>query len=71
MAESRFKTEAAQAAAAIQKTEKELKGEKSSERKVPMNLTLPLEHKKRLIAYAKRKGFSASVIVQMWIDEHC
>ena len=40
-------------------------------RKVPMNITLPLEHKNKLQAAAKAKGLSASVIIQMWIDEHC
>ena len=40
-------------------------------RKVPMNITLPLEHKNKLQAVAKAKGLSASVIIQMWIDEHC
>ena len=40
-------------------------------RKVPMNITLPLEHKNRLVEAAKAKGLSASVIIQMWIDEHC
>lgn len=40
-------------------------------RKVPMNITLPLDHKNKLVAAAKAKGLSASVIIQMWIDEHC
>lgn len=40
-------------------------------RKVPMNITLPLEYKNRLVETAKAKGLSASVIIQMWIDEHC
>ena len=40
-------------------------------RKVPMNITLPQDHKNRLMQTAKAKGLSASVIIQMWIDEHC
>lgn len=44
---------------------------KTSNRKVPMNITLPVEYKDRLIAAAKEKSLSASVLIQMWIDEHC
>ena len=49
----------------------QLKGAPKPTRKVPMNITLPLEHKNRLMQTAKAKGLSASVIIQMWIDEHC
>ena len=48
-----------------------LTGAPTPTRKVPMNITLPLEHKNKLVAAAKAKGLSASVIIQMWIDEHC
>ena len=51
--------------------ESQLKGSPKPTRKVPMNITLPLEHKNKLQAAAKAKGLSASVIIQMWIDEHC
>ena len=40
-------------------------------RKVPMNITLPSDYKDRLTAAAKEKHLSASVLIQMWIDEHC
>lgn len=49
----------------------ELTGAPKPTRKVPMNITLPLEYKNRLVETAKTKGLSASVIIQMWIDEHC
>ncbi len=42
-----------------------------SDRKVPMNITLPVEYKEKLQSYAKEKHLSASVLIQMWIDEHC
>ncbi len=45
--------------------------EQISERKVPINLTLPAIYKEKLLSYAKEKHLSASVLVQMWIDEHC
>ena len=40
-------------------------------RKVPMNITLPLEYKYKLQEYAKKKHLSASILIQMWIDEFC
>ena len=40
-------------------------------RKVPMNITLPLEYKYKLQEYAKKKHLSASILIQMWIDEYC
>lgn len=49
----------------------QLTGAPKPTRKVPMNITLPLEYKNRLVETAKSKGLSASVIIQMWIDEHC
>ena len=45
--------------------------EEVSGRKVPMNITLPVEYKEKLQAYAKDKHLSASILIQMWIDEHC
>ena len=42
-----------------------------STRKVPMNITLPLEYKYKLQEYAKKKHLSASILIQMWIDEFC
>ncbi len=44
---------------------------KGSTRKERMNITLPSSYKKRLIAAAREKSLSASVLIQMWIDEHC
>lgn len=41
------------------------------ERKVRMNITLASEYKDRLNAAASKKGLSASVLIQMWIDENC
>ena len=41
---------------------------KKTEKKVPMNITLSIEHKKKLIEYARKKHLSASVLIQMWID---
>ena len=40
-------------------------------RKVPMNITLSLEYKYKLQEYAKKKHLSASILIQMWIDEFC
>ena len=51
--------------------ESQLTGSPKPTRKVPMNITLPVEHKNKLQAAAKAKGLSASLIIQMWIDEHC
>ena len=42
-----------------------------SARKVPMNITLPVEYKYKLQEYAKKKHLSASILIQMWIDEYC
>ena len=42
-----------------------------SNRKVPMNITLPPEYKYKLQDYARKKHLSASILIQMWIDEHC
>lgn len=41
------------------------------ENKVRMNITLPQDYKDKLNAAAKEKHLSASVLIQMWIDEHC
>ncbi len=40
-------------------------------RKVCMNITLPQEYKERLQEYSSQRQLSASVLIQMWIDEHC
>ncbi len=40
-------------------------------RKVPMNITLPIECKKRLQEYARKKHLSASILIQLWIDQYC
>ena len=45
--------------------------ESTSTRKVPINLALPTVYKERLLSYAKEKHLSASVLLQLWIDEHC
>lgn len=42
-----------------------------SNRKERMNITLPSSYKKRLISAAEEKALSCSVLIQMWIDEHC
>ena len=41
------------------------------EKKVPMNITLSVEHKEKLKSYARKKHLSASIIIQMWIDDFC
>lgn len=46
------------------------KPEKTSNRKERMNIVLPSECKKRLMDYARRKSLSASVVIQMLINEH-
>jgi len=42
-----------------------------SEKKVPMNITLPPELKIKLKNYARKKHISASIVIQMWIEEFC
>ena len=49
--------------------ENELKPE--FEKKVPMNITLPPDYKAKLQEYARKKRLSASIVIQMWIDEFC
>ena len=44
---------------------------KASNRKEHLNISLPKEYKDKLFAYAKKRCLSASVLIQMWIDEHC
>jgi len=48
-----------------------LTGAPKPAKRVPMNITLPQEQKNKLQAAAKAKGLTASVMIQMWIDEHC
>lgn len=43
----------------------------STKRKVRLDLTVPAETKQKLLDYAESKGLSASVVVQMLIDEAC
>lgn len=43
----------------------------SSRNKVPMNITLPPELKLKLKDYARKKHLSASIVIQMWIEEFC
>lgn len=43
----------------------------ASNRKVPMNISLPADFKRRLIDYANSKHISASIVIQLWIDEYC
>lgn len=69
--QSMFSIDAAARAQEQTAIESSLKGIKKSNRKVAMNISLSQDYKDRLIAYANSKGLSASVIVQMWIDEHC
>lgn len=39
--------------------------------KVRLDLTVPAATKERLMKYAAAQGLSASVVVQMLINEHC
>ena len=55
----------------IEKTLSENKNHQSAARKVSMNITLSADHKEKIQRYAKEKHLSASVLIQMWIDEHC
>lgn len=43
---------------------------RTSSRKVRMNIVLPAETKEKLEAAAFEKGLSASVLLQLLIDEH-
>lgn len=43
----------------------------SSKRKVRLDVTVPADTKQKLLDYAENKGLSASVVVQMLIDEQC
>lgn len=42
-----------------------------SKRKVRLDVTVPADTKQKLLDYAENKGLSASVVVQMLIDEQC
>lgn len=66
-----FSIDAAARAQEQTNIEKSLKGEKKSNRKVAMNITLTQEHKDRLTVYAQDRGLSASAVIQLWITEHC
>ncbi len=72
--ESIFSVDAVKRQKEQEKIEKNLSKshtEDISGRKVPMNITLPVEYKEKIQAYAKEKHLSASILIQMWIDEHC
>lgn len=43
----------------------------TTKRKVRLDVTVPQNTKERLLVYAEKKGLSASVVVQMLIDEAC
>ena len=43
----------------------------TTKRKVRLDVTVPQNTKERLLDYAEKKGLSASVVVQMLIDEAC
>lgn len=43
----------------------------TTKRKVRLDVTVPQNTKERLLVYAEKKGLSASVVVQMLIDEGC
>lgn len=49
----------------------EMKTEQKRSRKVSMNITLPQAYKEKLQKYSVEKQLSASILIQMWIDEHC
>lgn len=49
----------------------EITGAVKNDNKVKMNITLNQDFKDRLQKEARRKGMSASVLIQTWIDEHC
>ena len=49
----------------------EVKTEQKRSRKVSMNITLPQVYKEKLQKYSVEKQLSASILIQMWIDEHC
>ncbi len=43
----------------------------SVNRKVRLDVTIPSDTKQKLLDYADTKGLSASVVIQMLIDENC
>jgi len=45
--------------------------ERSVNRKVRLDVTIPSDTKQKLLDYADTKGLSASVVIQMLIDENC
>lgn len=49
----------------------EITGAPKTDNKVKMNITLNQDFKDRLQKEARRRGMSASVLIQTWIDEHC
>ena len=72
--ENIFSVDAVKRQQQLEKIEKKLSKthtETITDRKVPMNITLPVEYKDKLQAFAKEKHLPSSVLIQMWIDEHC
>ena len=67
-AEAQKKREAEQAQI---KSSLGLQTAKSSKRKVRIDASVPVETKDKLKNYAEAKGLSASVVLQMLIDEGC
>lgn len=45
--------------------------ESQKNRRVRLDVTIPANTKQKLLDYAKRKGLSASVVVQLLIDNTC
>ena len=71
MKENIFSVEAVRRQAEQEDLQKKVGLKIEDKRKVPMNITLLPEHKYKLQEYAKKKHLSASIIIQMWIEEYC
>ena len=71
MKESIFNVEAARRQAEQEILQKKVGLPVDDKKKVPMNITLFPEHKHMLKEYAKKKHLSASIVIQMWIEEFC
>ena len=41
------------------------------EKKGPMCITLPPDYKIKLQEYARKKHLSASLVIQLWIEQYC
>ena len=71
MKESIFSVEAAKRQVEQESLQKKVGLTVEDKKKVPMNITLFPEHKYKLKEYAKKKHLSASIVIQMWIEEFC